>query len=148
MLFRSATSVITPCIAVIIGFMFYFLFRDFGWAEISAAQPLAPEPDRMKNYLIAVELGIAGGISWFGGIGFLARNTRRVRNAIYPEIIQLGFMMGVACTIALFSALVIKSDDPTEWMIPLGGIYWGLAALVFVALANITSTAEIGRAHV
>ena len=75
------------------------------------------------------------------GVGFLARNTKKRRNAIYPELIQLGFMMGVVCSIGLFSALVIKSDDPTEWMIPLGGVYLGLLALVFVALANITSTA-------
>ncbi len=136
-----ATSIITPCMAIVIFYMFYLLFRDYGWAEISAAKPLDPGPDPLTDYLICVELGIAGGISWFGGIGFLARNTRRRRNAVYPELLQLGFMMGVVCTIALFSALVIQSDDPTEWMIPLAGIYWGLAALVFIALANITSTA-------
>ena len=50
-------------------------------------------------------------------------------------------MSGVACAIALLSGLVVGSDDPTEWMIPLGGIVVGLIALVFVALANVTSTA-------
>ena len=111
------------------------------WEKIAAAPPLDPGPDPLKNYLICVELGIAGGISWFGGVGFLARNTKKRRNAIYPELIQLGFMMGVVCCIGLFSALVIQSEDPTEWMIPLGGVYLGVLALVFIALANITSTA-------
>ncbi len=140
-LLNIATSIITPGLGLLIAYMFYVLFRDYGWDQIAAAAPLDPGPDPMKNYLICVELGVASGISWFGGVGFLARNTRRRRNAIYPELIQLGFVMGVVCSIALFSALVIQSDDPTEWMIPLGGFYLGVLALVFVALANITSTA-------
>lgn len=28
---------------------------------------------------------------------------------------------GVVCSIALFSGLVVGSDDPTQWMVPLGG---------------------------
>lgn len=140
-LLNIATSIITPGLALLIAYMFFVLFRDYGWAQIAAAPPLDPDPDSLKNYLICVELGIASGISWFGGIGFLARNTRRRRNAVYPELIQLGFTMGVVCSIGLFSALVIQSDDPTEWMIPLGGVYLGILALIFVALANITSTA-------
>jgi len=91
--------------------------------------------------VIAVELGIASGISWFGGIGFLARNTRTQRNAVYPEIIQLGFATGAVCTIGLFAALVVGSEDPTEWMVPIGGLVVGVIALIFVALANVTSTA-------
>ena len=42
---------------------------------------------------------------------------------------------------ALFSALVVQSDDPTEWMVPIGGVVLGVLALLFVALANVTSTA-------
>ncbi|MDX1406227.1 MAG: cytosine permease [Woeseiaceae bacterium] len=140
-LLNIATSIITPGLALLIAYMFYVLFRDYGWERIAAAPPLDPGPDSLKNYLICIELGIANGISWFGGIGFLARNTRRRRNAIYPELVQLGFMTGVVSSIGLFSALVIQSDDPTEWMIPLGGVYLGILALIFVALANITSTA-------
>lgn len=135
-----ATTIITPCLAVVIVFMFYFLFKNYSWEQIAAAPPLDPYPNSLKSYLVCVELGIASGISWFGGVGFLARNTKTRRNAIYPEILQLAFMMSVVCCVALFSALVLKSDDPTDWMIPLGGVYWGLLALVFVALANITST--------
>jgi NCS1 family nucleobase:cation symporter-1 len=117
------------------------LFKNYGWEQIAAAEPLDPGPDKFKNYLICVELGIASGISWFGGVGFLARNTKTRRNSIYPELIQLGLVMGIVTGIGLFSALVIKTEDPTEWMIPLGGVYLGLLALVFVALANITSSA-------
>jgi len=121
--------------------MFILLLRDHGWAEIAAAAPLDPFEDSWLNYVIVLELSIAGGISWWGGVGFLARNTRTRRNSVYPEILQLGLGMGLVCCIALFSSLVVRTEDPTEWMIPIGGVELGLLALVFVALANISSSA-------
>lgn len=133
-------AVITPALIFIVIFMFYMLITAYGWDTIRAASPIDPYPDPAINYAIAVELGIASGMSWWGGIGFLARNTKTRRNAIYPEVLQLGLASGIACSIALFSGLVVGSDDPTQWMIPLGGIVMGILALAFVALANITST--------
>ena len=41
----------------------------------------------------------------------------------------------------LFSSLVLRTSDPTEWLIPIGGAVMGLVALLFVAVANITSSA-------
>jgi NCS1 family nucleobase:cation symporter-1 len=136
-----ANSVITPGLAVLVVFMFYTLITEHGWEAIAAAPPLAPQPTPIVNYVIAIELGIASGISWWGGIGFLARNTRTRRNAVYPEILQLGLSTGLICSVALFSALIVQSDDPTEWMVPIGGVVMGILALLFVALANVTSTA-------
>jgi NCS1 family nucleobase:cation symporter-1 len=140
-LLSLSNSILTPGIAILLVFMFYTLFHDYGWEAIAAAPPLDPGPNPTTNYVIAIELGIASGISWWGGVGFLARNTGTQRNAIYPEIVQLGFSGAIGCCIGLFSALVVQSNDPTEWMVPLGGVYMGLFALLFVAAANITSTA-------
>lgn len=140
-LLNISNSIVTPGLGLLIAFMFYMLIRDYGWETIAAAPPLDPSPTPYLNYLLAVELGIASGISWWGGVGFLARNTRTRRNSIYPEILQLGLATGIACSVGLFSALVVQSDDPTEWMVPLGGVFMGVLALVFVALANVTSTA-------
>ncbi len=140
-LLSLSNSIIAPGIGLLIVFMFYKLFHDFGWEAIAAAPPLDPGPNPTTNYVIALELGIASGISWWGGVGFLARNTRSQRNAIYPEIIQLGLVGSIACCIGLFSALVVGTNDPTEWMVPVGGVVLGIIALTFVALANVTSTA-------
>lgn len=134
-------SIITPALLVIVVFMFYVLIDTHGWAEILAAEPLDPLPSPWMNYAVCLELGIASGMSWWGGIGFLARNTKTRRNSIYPEVIHFGLVFGAVCSIALFSGLVIGSDDPTQWMVPLGGVFMGVIALLFVALANITSTA-------
>ena len=140
-LLNISNAIITPALLVLVGFMVAMLFYKYGWETIAAAQPLDPYENKPLNYLVALELGIASGFSWFGGIGFLARNTRKARDAVYPEIIQLGFSTGAVCTIGLFSALVVGSEDPTEWMVPIGGVFIGVVALIFVALANVTSTA-------
>jgi NCS1 family nucleobase:cation symporter-1 len=140
-LLSLANSIITPGLAVLVVFMLYVLLYEKGWETIAAAEPLAAGPSPLINYMIAFELGLAGGISWWGGIGFLARNTGSRRNAIYPQILQLGFAGALVCCVGLFSALVVRSSDPTEWMVPIGGVFLGVLALGFVALANVTSTA-------
>ena len=136
-----SNALITPGLGVLIVFMGWVLLREHGWAEIAAAPPLAPGPRPVLDTLIAFELGVANGISWWGGIGFIARNTRTRRSSVYPQILQLGLSGALCSCIALFSALVVKSNDPTEWMVPIGGPWLGVIALVFVALANVTSVA-------
>ncbi len=140
-LLNVSNGIVAPGLGLLTAFMLYLLIHDYGWDAIASAPPLDPSPTPYLNYLLTVELGIASGISWWGGVGFLARNTRRRRNAIYPEIIQLGLFTGIACCVGLFSALVVQSEDPTEWMVPIGGVFMGVLALIFVALANVTSTA-------
>ncbi|HNP35355.1 MAG TPA: cytosine permease [Woeseiaceae bacterium] len=140
-LFSLFNNIITPGLLAVICFMIYMLVTTHGWDEIVSAKPLDPLPTPWLNYAIAVELGIANGVSFWAGIGFLARNTKSRRNAIYPEVIHFGLVNGAVCSIALISGLVIGTDDPTEWMVPLGGVVMGILALTFVALANITSTA-------
>ena len=41
------------------------------------------------------------------------------------------------------AALTLGDSDPTVWMIPLGGAWVGIAALIFIAFANLTSLATI-----
>ncbi|MBI1731455.1 MAG: cytosine permease [Gammaproteobacteria bacterium] len=130
---------VTPSLALLVLYMVYRLVSVHGWDNIAAAAPLDPTPDPAINYAIVLELGIANGFSWWGGIGFLARNTRTQRNSVYPEILQLGLMSGLVSSVALFAALTIGSDDPTEWMIPLGGLFMGTVALICIGMANITA---------
>ena len=132
---------VTPALGLVVLYMLYMLFSTYGWDAIAAAQPLKPTPDPRVNYAIVLELGIANGFSWWGGIGFISRNTRSRRDSVYAQVIQLGFSSGAVSSVALYSALVVGSDAPTRWMVPLGGLFMGVLALVFVALANITSVA-------
>jgi len=134
-------NLVTPALGLVVVYMLYMLVSAHGLQQVIDAKPLEPHADSLLNYAIVLELGIANGFSWWGGIGFIARNTRTRRAATYPQILQLGLASGVVSSIALYSALVVGSDDPTEWMIPLGGVVMGVVALSFVALANLTSVA-------
>jgi NCS1 family nucleobase:cation symporter-1 len=140
-LMNITNEYVGPGLMIVTIVMIVLLLRNYGWSEIVAAEPLDPFEEPWLNYVIAVELAIAGGISWFGGVGFLARNTKTRRNAVYPEILHLGLSMGIVCCVGLFSSLVLRTDDPTEWLIPIAGPVMGLVALLFVAVANITSSA-------
>jgi NCS1 family nucleobase:cation symporter-1 len=133
-------KIVTPALGLVVLYMFYMVFAAHGVDAVLDAVPLDPGPDPRMNYAIALELGIANGFSWWGGIGFIARNTKTRRAATYPQLLQLGLASGVVSSISLYSALVVGSDDPTQWMVPLGGVFLGLIALFFVALANVTST--------
>jgi NCS1 family nucleobase:cation symporter-1 len=136
-----SNAFIGPGLGILSIVMLGMLFYKHGWGEIIAAPPLNPLGDPWLNYMIVFEWGVASGISWWGGIGFLSRNTNTRRNAVYPELLQLGFSMSLVCCVSLFSGLVVRTDDPTEWMIPIGGIAMGLLALLFVGFANVSSAA-------
>ena len=45
--------------------------------------------------------------------------------------------------IGVATALLYGNSDPTEWMIPLGGLGLGVVALLFVAVANLTSNSIV-----
>jgi len=130
---------VTPSLGLVVLYMVYRLISVHGWSSISDSGPLDPTPDAMVNYAIVLELGIANGFSWWGGIGFIARNTRSQRDSVYPQILQLGLTSGLVASVALYAALAVGSDDPTEWMIPLGGLFMGTVALICIGMANITA---------
>ena len=130
---------VTPSLGFVVLYMVYRLISVHGWESISTSGPLDPTPDRVINYAIVLELGIANGFSWWGGIGFIARNTRSQRDSVYPQILQLGLTSGLVASVALYAALAVGSDDPTEWMIPLGGLFMGTVALICIGMANITA---------
>ncbi len=92
-------------------------------------------------YAIAFEYGLGAGFAWWPGIGFLTRNTDTQRNALYPQLLSYGLLMGIACCTGLFAALLFRSYDPTEWMIQVGGPVFGVAALGLIAVANLSASA-------
>jgi NCS1 family nucleobase:cation symporter-1 len=140
---RLATinNLVTPLLALVLVYMLYMLFVARGWETVATAAPLDPYPDPLLNYATVLELGIANGFSWWGGIGFIARNTRSRRAAVYPQMLQLGLGSGVVSSIAMCCALVVGSDDPAQWMVPLGGMLLGAVALGIMGIANLTAVA-------
>ena len=123
--------------------MYLLIFLENSWYKILPDKPQEPFGDRTLNFMIAVELNLAAGFSWWPVMGSLARLTRNQRAAFWPNMIGLYAAAVVASIVGLLAALALGDSDPTVWMVPLGGALLGILALVFVAFANVTSIVSI-----
>jgi NCS1 family nucleobase:cation symporter-1 len=120
-------------------FMLILIFVDKSWGELLAAEPIEPFGNKALDFMLAIEINLAAGFSWWNVMGNLTRLTRTQRTALWPNMIGLYAAAAVAEVVGLLAALALGSVDPTVWMIPLGGSVFGVLALAFIVLANITS---------
>ena len=132
-------SYISPILLVLTVVLLILVFTKVSWSELIAIEPLYPMENQHLAFMLAVELNIAGGFAWYPVFGNLARMTDRPRSAFWPNMIGMFLASVVAAIVGAFSALALGSDDPTVWMIPLGGAFLGVFALAFIAFANVTT---------
>lgn len=132
-------NLLAPVLVVITLGMLVLVFTRVSWGELVAVPPLSPMDNQHLAFMLAVEMNVAGGFAWWPMIGNLARLTDKPRASFWPNAFGLYGASVVAAIIGTFTALTLGSDDPTVWMIPLGGALLGVAALVFIAFANLTS---------
>jgi len=134
-------GVVTPGLVAVTGLLFYVLLRHSSWHELTALPTLQPVTDARLGTTIAFEYGLGAGFSWWPGIGFLTRNTTSQRNSFWPQIVTLGFGMGIVCCIGLLAGLVFRNYDPTVWMVQAGGRVLGILALLLTGIANLSASA-------
>ncbi len=130
---------VAPALVVMTVVMLGAIFTEHSWADLLAAEPLAPVGDPGLDWMMALELSLGVGFSWWTIMGNLARLTTTQRTAFWPNMLGLFLASVVAGVVGSFAALVLGDADPTVWMVPLGGAVLGVIALVFVAFANVTS---------
>ena len=140
---RFLNRIVAPGLAVLTVGMMFFLLVETSWSAIADAAPLQPFKDDGLNFALAVEFNLGVGFSWWPVMGSLARLTTSPRAAMWPAVIGLFGATIVAQVVGMAAALTLGSSDPTIWMVPLGGAWLGVAALVFIAFANLTSLASI-----
>lgn len=119
------------------------LISRYGIEQIFSAPALdGGEGAPGVNYMIVIELGVAGAIAWWPYIGGLTRQSRTSAGAILPSVLGLGAMMSAVLVIATFAALMAPESegDPTGIMIEIGGPVLGVVALLFIVVANIGTT--------
>ena len=119
------------------------IFREQSFAEITAAPPLAPMASRSSNLMLALELNIAIGMSWWSLAGNLGRMARTQRAALWGSLIGYVPVGVLAQMVGLTAALVMGSSDPTEWMLPIFGTVLAVVILAFIGFANLTSMASM-----
>ncbi|WP_206323211.1 cytosine permease [Streptomyces sp. HNM0574] len=136
---------VAPGLVVVTLGMLALVFTKASWSELVAAPPLGGAGgDPHLNFMLAVELNIAGGFAWWPNVGNLARLSRSSRAAYWPNVVGLFLASVLAAVVGVFAALVLSSEDPTLWMVPLGGAVLGVVALAFVGFANVTSVVAQG----
>lgn len=124
---------------IILIFLVVAITGNYGWDTVLSAQPLAPFEDEWMNFLIAFELSMGAGFSWWPNMGGVAKLCKTTRAAFWPNVIGLVFAATLGTVMGVAAALLIGDSDPTAWMIPMGGLALGTVALVLVIGADITA---------
>ena len=136
--------IVVPGLCVVTVGMLILVFTEVSWTEMTALPPIQEGIDKHTAFMLAIELNIAGGFAWWPNVGNLSRLSRTSRTTFWPNFVGLFLASVVAAIVGAFAALALKSDDPTVWMVPLGGAVLGIIALAFIGLANITSIVAQG----
>lgn len=132
-------TILAPALVVLTIVMLILVFTHVSWGELIAAEPLEPAKNKHLAFMLAIELNVGGGLAWWPVMGNLARHTKSVRAAYWPNVVGIFGASVLAAIVGAFAALTLGSEDPTVWMVPLGGAVLGIAALAFIAVANLTS---------
>lgn len=142
-LFDKLNMIFAPMIIILMVIMIFVIGRDFGFDVLMKADPITPLDNKWLNFLIAFELSLGAGFSWWPNMGGLARLCKTERAAFWPNIIGLVFGATLGTSVGVAAALLIGSTDPTTWMIPIGGPVIGIIALIAVGMANLTAVAIV-----
>lgn len=137
-------TIVAPALFLVMGLMIYIFLKDSSVAEILNLPALSqPFDSDAVNFMIAVEINIAAGFSWWPYLGNLSRITKNERVAFWPNLIGIGGAASLGEAVGLIGAIKFGSADPTQWMTETGGFWLSVIVLLFVAFANVTSMANI-----
>ncbi|MEE4205418.1 MAG: cytosine permease [Erythrobacter sp.] len=136
---RRFNLLVVPLLVLLSGGLLVAVFWHGGWQAVLSAQPPASPFDRETRLMLAVELNIVAALSWFGLAGNLMRYGRNARGAAWGTWIGLVPLSLLPALAGLASSLVLGSSDPVQWMTPLVGPAIGLAMLLVLIFANLSS---------
>ncbi|GAA4839967.1 cytosine permease [Saccharopolyspora rosea] len=137
-------KIVAPGLVLVTAGMLVLILTQVSWAQLVSIRPMSPSGDPHLDFMLAVELNLAGGFAWWPNVGNLARLTTGIRAAFWPNLLGLFVTSVLAAVVGSLAALALSSEDPTKWMVPLGGVVLGVIALAFVGFANITSVVAQG----
>lgn len=136
---RRFNLMVVPLLVLLSGGLLVAVFWQSGWQAVFLAEPPVSSFDRQTRLMLAVELNIVAAISWFGLAGNIMRYGRSARGAVWGTWIGLVPVSLLPALAGLASSLVLGSSDPVQWMTPLVGPVIGLAMLLVLIFANMSS---------
>jgi NCS1 family nucleobase:cation symporter-1 len=125
---------------VFLGCWMLYILTTRRWDELLAAVPPAQTPDRLWNYTTGIEIGISSLLGWWPYIGAMVRMAPNGRTVALPIMLGMGAPVPLLSLIGIAGILVLRASDPAEWLRTVGGLAYGIVALIFVAAANLGTT--------
>jgi len=119
------------------------LLVNTGWDKISAGVPAYASGNLHLDYTLGFEILVATVLSWWPYMGGIMRMGKSVSQALLPSMICLGLITGVVGLIGLYASLATGTADPSVSFVQVTGLWMGILAVIFIALANI-GTAIVG----
>ncbi|MDC7707623.1 cytosine permease [Vogesella indigofera] len=136
--------IVAPALVALMLGMLWMIFQKHGFAELMAMPGLEPPTDsKHLNFMIAVEVNMAAGFSWWPYLGNLARLSKNERTSFWPNVVGIFGAASLGEIVGLLGAASMGNSDPTIWMTTVGGMVVGVIALGFIAFANVTSMINI-----
>ena len=115
------------------------IFTKYGGAHIFAAQPKEAFEALSWSRASAIEWNVGLGFSWAFWYGQWTRLSKTETAAFHGCLWGWGLLACTAGVFSAFVALVLKTYDPSEWIIALGSPMVALVGLLLFAVANIGS---------
>lgn len=123
--------------------VFVMLIANTGWDTIAAGVPAYASGNLHLDYMLGFEILVATVLSWWPYMGGIMRMGKSVKQALLPSMICLGLVTGVVGLIGLYASLGTGIQDPSVSFVTVTGLWMGIVAVIFIALANI-GTAIVG----
>lgn len=124
--------------AILVGLVVVIVFGE-GLDSIFALQPATPYDTTARSIATAIEWNVGLGFSWLPYLGQWSRLVKSEKVAYHGGFWGFGVLLNIAAVLGAFTALLVASLDPTDWMIAVGGVSWGFLGLFLLVLANTTS---------
>lgn len=122
---------------VLVGMWMLYILVTQRWNDLAVAVPSSASADPLWNYTTGVEIGIVSLLSWWPYIGAMVRMAPNGRTAALPIMVGMGAPVPILSAIGIAGILVLQVSDPSTWMRSIGGPFYGVIALLFVAAANL-----------
>lgn len=119
------------------------LIAQTGWDSIAAGEPAYATGNLHLDYTLGFEILVATVLSWWPYMGGIMRMGKSVSQAMLPSMICLGLVTGVVGLIGLYAGLATGASDPSVSFVQVTGLWMGIVAVLFIALANV-GTAIVG----
>lgn len=146
---RTSTRIMVPSLLIVGLIILISVFSQYSISDLAAITP--PDEgaygDTHTSYMLVMEWNIAYILAWFGALGVLARLVKTERSSYWGHMTGFSLIMaaficiGILTTLAMYATTGKVTDDPTEWLIELGGPGFGVISLIFIIIANITTQA-------